>query len=267
MRKVCSLCLQLPFALLVSCDKPPNMTQPNKKADHISVKDITSLLSSSEKWEYSFDSRRGKAYGMDSDSSLTFRPNGRITLTEFGYAVQSYEGIYTIDSEGAITAEFARYNGKWPKMTLKKDDDEILLYRADDSTHFEFGGRAGGVETSEMTPFWPFGLSSAQWYTPKPPDKPCPCCGYVSVSDYDYEDTCLVCFWRTYGSMVSQETPEKGPLDSPSYQNQNLTLRQARENFAKHGTCDPTLQKFVIPEAERSKYKRIPYEEIKLSED
>ncbi|MCF7732436.1 MAG: hypothetical protein K9N23_12140 [Akkermansiaceae bacterium] len=53
-------------------------------------------------WEWRFRSSRGTRYGMDSDSTITFLSGGRVELTECGYSIQSFDGIYAVDEKGVI---------------------------------------------------------------------------------------------------------------------------------------------------------------------
>ena len=54
------------------------------------------------------------------------------------------------------------YRGDWPEMKLAKEGERIRLYARSGDAGFVFGGRSGGVETSDMKPFWPFALVESE---------------------------------------------------------------------------------------------------------
>ncbi len=105
-----------------------------------------------------FYSRDGKFYGMDSDSLISFGKDGEAILGEYGYAYQGYRGSYFIEDDGVISVKLKGYRGKWPDMKVSIDGDSVRLFSSDGNGNFVFGGRAGGVLTPDMKPFWPFGL-------------------------------------------------------------------------------------------------------------
>ncbi len=133
----------------------------------IRLKDLYSSVQGEDGWNATFVSRAGDLGGMDSDSKISISDDGRVSMTEYGLAPVEYAGTYSMDENGAITAKFEKYPGQWPKMIFRKVDGRILLFRSDDSTGLEFGGRGGAVETSKMKPFWPFGLTKLSWERPK----------------------------------------------------------------------------------------------------
>ncbi|MES2659244.1 MAG: hypothetical protein V4689_11555 [Verrucomicrobiota bacterium] len=130
--------------------------------------DVHSSAHGEEGWIATFVSRAGDFGGMDSDSRISFSDDGRVSMTEYGYAPVEYSGTYSIDEHGIITSKFEKYTGEWPKMMFRKVDGRILLFRSDDATGLEFGGRGGAVETAEMKPFWPFGLTELSWERLRP---------------------------------------------------------------------------------------------------
>ena len=134
----------------------------------IRLNDVYSGVQGEKGWMATFVSRAGDLGGMDSDSEISFSDDGRVSMTEYGYAPVEYSGTYSMDEHGTITAKFEKYQGQWPQMMFRKVDGRILLFRSDDATGLEFGGRGGAVETAEMKPFWPFGLTELSWERPKP---------------------------------------------------------------------------------------------------
>ncbi|MEM7244020.1 MAG: CPCC family cysteine-rich protein [Acidobacteriota bacterium] len=67
----------------------------------------------------------------------------------------------------------------------------------------------------------------------------CPCCRYLTIppGDDGFCAICMACFWQ----------------DSPG--GNHVSLRQARENFEKHGAMEPRFLGSVDPDA-REKYAR-----------
>ena len=137
----------------------------------IRLNDVYSSVHGEVGWSAKFVSRAGDFGGMDSDSEISFSDDGRVSMTEYGYAPVEYSGTYLMDEHGTITAKFEKYQGQWPKMMFRKVHGRILLFRSDDAAGLELGGRGGAVETAEMRPFWPFGLTELLWARPKPEAK------------------------------------------------------------------------------------------------
>jgi len=67
-----------------------------------------------------------------------------------------------VSGDGVITIKLVGYSGDWPEMKMAKDGVRIRLYARSGDDGFVFGGRAGGVETDEMKPFWPFALVESE---------------------------------------------------------------------------------------------------------
>ena len=137
----------------------------------IQLNDLYSIAKGEEGWSATFVSRAGDLGEMDSDSEISFSDDGRVTMTEYGYAPVEYSGTYSMNEYGTITAKFEKYQGQWPEMIFRRVDGRILLFRSDDATGLEFGGRGGAVETGEMKSFWPFGLTELSWKRHKPEAK------------------------------------------------------------------------------------------------
>jgi len=67
----------------------------------------------------------------------------------------------------------------------------------------------------------------------------CPCCGYKTL-DEEPPDTyaiCGICFWEDDGVQ----------FDDPDYEGgaNEISLRQAQQNFIKFGACDKGSLKYV----------------------
>lgn len=84
---------------------------------------------------FTFRSWEGKSIGMDSDTEITFLPNQTVHMTEYGYVVTGYKGMYRINSKGEVTAKFDDFKHEWPIMLLQKDSISLLL-RPKDSLDF-----------------------------------------------------------------------------------------------------------------------------------
>lgn len=67
----------------------------------------------------------------------------------------------------------------------------------------------------------------------------CPCCGYRTGCT-----TCPVCFWTDDGRTEQQENALHGDA------NGELTLREARLNFAIYGACHRRYTELVRPPRE-----------------
>ena len=79
----------------------------------------------------------------------------------------------------------------------------------------------------------------------------CPCCDHVTLAEKDRWEICSVCFWEDDG--VDVDSP-----DCCSGANHGLTLRQARQNFAEFGACEPEMRRNVLPKADRSHFVHLP---------
>lgn len=75
----------------------------------------------------------------------------------------------------------------------------------------------------------------------------CCCCDYFSLAERGKCLVCPVCFWEDDSS-----DSEQLDLDTPSDLNNDMTLRQARDNFKAHGAFEPKFADVVICEAERN---------------
>jgi hypothetical protein len=68
---------------------------------------------------------------------------------------------------------------------------------------------------------------------------PCPCCGYLTLTERSGYEICGVCFWEDDG----QDDPEADEVWGGP--NGSLSLAQARENFKKLGASDEQSLRFV----------------------
>jgi len=124
-------------------------------APHLNETDALKWLSAQSAGA-TFVSRNGRMYGMDSDAKITLNSNKQVEITEYGYAVQTYKGTYSVDATGAIHVKLRDYRAKWPAMYLYNSPKGTLLFPADKDPAFRVGARAGAVETGGMAPHWPF---------------------------------------------------------------------------------------------------------------
>lgn len=75
------------------------------------------------------------------------------------------------------------------------------------------------------------------------PDKRyrCPCCGHRTLESRKEYDRCPVCWWVDDG--------QDDPLADEMWggPNANLSLTQARRNYARYGACDERFVPLVRP--------------------
>jgi len=69
----------------------------------------------------------------------------------------------------------------------------------------------------------------------------CPCCRSRTLGERGGFEICPVCFWEDDGQDDEDADSVRG---GP---NGSLSLTQARENYARHGTCDPRFAENVRP--------------------
>ncbi|WP_285790555.1 CPCC family cysteine-rich protein [Micromonospora sp. NBRC 101691] len=69
----------------------------------------------------------------------------------------------------------------------------------------------------------------------------CPCCGYLTLAERGGYEICDVCFWEDDGQDDHDAAHVRG---GP---NRNLSLLDARRNFAKYGASDPKDLEHVRP--------------------
>jgi hypothetical protein len=60
----------------------------------------------------------------------------------------------------------------------------------------------------------------------------CPCCGYRTLHDRGGDDICPVCFWEDDGQ------DDHDALEVRGGPNRELSLAEARRNYAEFGACD-----------------------------
>ncbi|WDZ84854.1 CPCC family cysteine-rich protein [Micromonospora cathayae] len=69
----------------------------------------------------------------------------------------------------------------------------------------------------------------------------CPCCGYLTLGERGGYEICDVCFWEDDGQDDHDAARVRG---GP---NRNLSLLDARRNFARCGASDPKDLRHVRP--------------------
>lgn len=97
---------------------------------------------------------------MDSDTELTFLTNQTIYMTEYGYVITGYKGMYRINSKGEVTAKFDDFKHEWPIMLLQKDSISLLL-RPKNGLDFVMGNSGGATIPGGKGSYWPFRPVSA----------------------------------------------------------------------------------------------------------
>jgi hypothetical protein len=109
-----------------------------------------------------FGAWNGKRVGMDADTDITFLPEGRAHMNEYGYVWNVYEGSYHVDANGEITVKFKEFKREWPVMLLQQDSTSLLLQPKDPKTGFVMGNRGGAVLQGGRGTYWPFRPLPAQ---------------------------------------------------------------------------------------------------------
>ncbi len=89
----------------------------------------------------------------------------------------------------------------------------------------------------------------ASAYKPMEPQKtyPCPCCNFKTLHGRGQDEICPVCFWHDDGQDDHDADEIRG---GPNYE---LSLTQARRNFADYGSSDTRVAKYVRPPLEDEK--------------
>jgi hypothetical protein len=103
-----------------------------------------------------FRSWNGKLFGKDSDTDITFLPEHRVRMIEYGYVMNSYEGTYLLHANGEVTTKFNGFGHEWPVMILQQDSVSLLLRPKDPTTGFQMGHRAGATILGDQGTYWPF---------------------------------------------------------------------------------------------------------------
>lgn len=101
-----------------------------------------------ENGSITFRSFNGKAYRMDCDLEITFFPDGRAHVFDYGLNLEGHTGSYRIEPEGRITAEFKRFSDGHMALILQRDTSSLLLKPADHHTRYVMG--------NDPNEFWPF---------------------------------------------------------------------------------------------------------------
>jgi len=70
---------------------------------------------------------------------------------------------------------------------------------------------------------------------------PCPCCGFLTLDERAGDGICQVCFWQDDGQDDHDADVVRG---GPNYE---LSLSQARANFARIGAASERVQRLVRP--------------------
>jgi hypothetical protein len=103
-----------------------------------------------------FRSWNGKLFGRDSDTDITFLPEHRVRMIEYGYVMNSYDGTYVLDTNGEVRTKFDHFGHEWPVMILQQDSVSLLLRPKDPRTGFQMGHRIGATILEDQGTYWPF---------------------------------------------------------------------------------------------------------------
>lgn len=148
--------LLLIFAIALPCNAqqrsaPPKFLQKSELVNFIAQRHAAGKT-------VVFVSRDGKMYGMDSDSVISFEPNGEVVLGEFGVGIAGYRGKYDVAKDGSVSVTLKGYRAKWPEMKFSNELGKMRLYAHKDGDGFVMGDRGGATEMKGMKRFWPFQL-------------------------------------------------------------------------------------------------------------
>ena len=76
----------------------------------------------------------------------------------------------------------------------------------------------------------------------------CPCCDYYALPERAAYSICPICYWEDDG----QDLDRLDELSGPNH----ITLRQARQNFARVGAADQAAVGLVASPGERAGVRR-----------
>lgn len=82
-----------------------------------------------------FLSWNGQWIGTDIDTEIRLMADGTVQLTEYGDAVDTYDGTYSIVNDFELMLSLKGYGAAWPTMRVHRDRSALLLARADGSIH------------------------------------------------------------------------------------------------------------------------------------
>jgi len=138
---------------------PDESLLPKGSKRIIKISDVVNPIIEEQK-EVTFASWNGEWKGMDCDTEITLKPDSKVEMTEYGYAVQTYEGKYKIlisddGKHSAVFFEFDDSDAYMEPLVVYKSNDDLLLIPALGSNTFAMGNRSGAVVPSGDS-FWPF---------------------------------------------------------------------------------------------------------------
>jgi len=102
-----------------------------------------------------FRSWNGQALRMDSDTELTFYPDGSVHMFEWGFGLMAYSGSYRYP-DGRVIVSFQEFEHGWPVMVIDRDEASLLLRPKDPHQEFVMGNRAGATLPGGKGSYWPF---------------------------------------------------------------------------------------------------------------
>jgi hypothetical protein len=105
----------------------------------------------------SFRSFDGKAWAMDSDTEMTLFRDQTAHLFEHGFRDRQYNGTYSLDRGGRLTATFEGRERRWPAMHLREEGGRFRLYPEDADAGFSLRDR-GAAGMPRGGRFWPFAI-------------------------------------------------------------------------------------------------------------
>lgn len=109
----------------------------------------------SEMGHVDFRSWNGNLRGLDSDDVLHFYKDSKVELEDIGYSLLYYKGSYQLRPEGRVAISLSGYGRDWPIMALRREGEDLLLYREDGHTSWLPKGDSN-LPCPDVDGFWPF---------------------------------------------------------------------------------------------------------------
>jgi hypothetical protein len=102
-----------------------------------------------------FRSWNGKWIGTDCDTDLTFLPGAVVHLFEYADMVLEYNGTFTITDRGEVTVRCPKLSQPWPVLTLRRDDQSLILLPRQSVQSIDLANPVGGTTTAGRGSYWP----------------------------------------------------------------------------------------------------------------
>lgn len=155
------LILACTILVTLGCSNAPTSTGLPQSAKAIENPSTAIKTACADAGFISFRSWNGEWIGTDCDTEIELHSDGKTVLREYGYAINTYEGTYSVSTDteekpSELTFELNGHQGDWPNLILYRDQSKLLLMPTTDSTEFVFGNRSGAMVPGGAGSFWPF---------------------------------------------------------------------------------------------------------------